>query len=144
LIVPDSLVDVFVHAKAYNDRQSPMLEQHALADFIDEGHFERHLRRMHHLYGRRRAALVHALHRHFGEDVTIIGESAGMHLLARFATVRPNADIAREAAQAGVFVTSAEPLYLRGGGHGEFVFGFAELDEERIDEGIRRLAAVMH
>jgi GntR family transcriptional regulator/MocR family aminotransferase len=144
LVVPDSLTDVFVRAKAYSDRQSPLLEQHALADFIEEGHFERHLRRMHHLYGRRRAALVRALQHHFGEAVTIVGENAGMHLLARFETERPNADIAHDAAQAGVFVTSAEPLYLRGGGRGEFVFGFAELDEPRIDEGISRLAQVMH
>ncbi|HEY0799009.1 MAG TPA: hypothetical protein VGD50_07650, partial [Candidatus Baltobacteraceae bacterium] len=124
-------------------RQAPLLEQHALADFIDEGHFERHLRRMHHLYGRRRAALVSALQRYFPGKVTIVGESAGMHLLARFATARSNTEIVAGAAQVGVFITSAEPLYLHGGGHGEFVLGFAELDEHRIDEGISRLASVI-
>jgi GntR family transcriptional regulator/MocR family aminotransferase len=140
LVVPKALVDVFVRAKAYSDRQSPLIEQYALTDFIDEGHFERHVRRMRGLYERRRNALVAELKKTFGGNVSIRGESAGMHLLAKFSMGGPNVELVQRAAREGVSLTNAQPLYLRGGGEGEFVLGFAELDEGRIAEGVRRLA----
>jgi GntR family transcriptional regulator/MocR family aminotransferase len=140
VVVPKGLVDVFVRAKAYSDRQSPLIDQYALADFIDEGHFERHLRRMRGLYERRRAALVAELEKTFGDAIAIRGESAGMHLLARFSLPIPNDEAVSRAAREGVSLTNAQPLYLGSGGEGEFVFGFAELDEDRIAEGVRRLA----
>ncbi len=98
VVVPKALVDVFVRAKAYSDRQAPLIDQHALADFIDEGHFERHLRRMRGLYERRRTALVGELERTFGDSVAIRGESAGMHLLAKFSIGVPNAGVVLRAA----------------------------------------------
>lgn len=140
LVVPKGLVDVFVRAKAYSDRQSPLVEQYALADFIEEGHFDRHVRKMRALYERRRAALVEALHGAFGESVAVRGDSAGMHLLAKFASPYDNDELVRRAAREGVFLTNAQPLYLDGGGEGEFVLGFAEIDESRIADGVRRLA----
>ncbi len=55
-----------------------------LADFIAEGHLERHIRRMRRIYGERRDALVESLERHFGDRVQIRGDAAGMHVLVRF------------------------------------------------------------
>jgi GntR family transcriptional regulator/MocR family aminotransferase len=92
------------------------------------------------LYERRRNALVDELKETFGANVAIRGESAGMHLLAKFSIAVPNDELVQRAAREGVSLTNAQPLYLRGGGEGEFVLGFAELDEERIAEGVRRLA----
>jgi len=140
VVVPKALVEVFVRAKAYSDRQSPLIEQYALADFIDEGHFERHVRRMRGLYERRRNALIDQLKTEFGTNVAVRGESAGMHLLAKFSIEVPNDELVLRAAREGVSLTNAQPLYLLGGGEGEFVLGFAELDEERIAEGVQRLA----
>jgi len=140
VVVPKALVEVFVRAKAYSDRQSPLIEQYALADFIDEGHFERHVRRMRGLYERRRNALIDQLKTAFGTNVAVRGESAGMHLLAKFSIEVPNDELVLRAAREGVSLTNAQPLYLLGGGEGEFVLGFAELDEERIAEGVQRLA----
>lgn len=140
VVLPKPLVDVFTRAKAYSDRQSPLIEQYALADFIEEGHFERHLRRMRALYERRRAALVDELTAAFGSHVEIRGERAGMHLLAKFSVGASNDVLVARAAREGVSLIDAQPLYARTGGDGEFVFGFAELDEARISEGVRRLA----
>src|SRR5215813_7564457 len=54
LVVPRAMVHVFERAKWMMDRHTPILEQRVLADFINEGHFDRHLRRMRTLYDRRR------------------------------------------------------------------------------------------
>ncbi|MBO0723823.1 MAG: PLP-dependent aminotransferase family protein, partial [Blastocatellia bacterium] len=140
LVVPPSLVRVFVRARWLADRHTPTIEQRVLADFIAAGHFERHLRRMRTLYDRRRQALTRALRQHFGERVTILGENAGMHLMARLQTGFPDEEVVRRARQAGVGIVSARIYYVSAAGRGEFVFGYANLSERKIQEGIRRLA----
>lgn len=112
VVVPPTLRAVFTQAKAFSDRQSPILEQCALADFIAEGHFERHLRRMRTLYSKRRQTLIEELQRSVN-DIDILGDSAGMHVLVRLRTSDEHRLI--ECAQrAGVALMSAEPLYLSG------------------------------
>ncbi len=60
LILPPPLVDAFLTVRRLIDIHTPMLEQAVLTDFIVEGHFTRHLRRMRTLYAERRAALLEA------------------------------------------------------------------------------------
>jgi GntR family transcriptional regulator/MocR family aminotransferase len=140
VVVPPALRGVVLAAKAFSDRQSPILEQRALAAFIADGSFERHLRRMRVLYRSRRAALLAALRREFGADATVIGDRAGMHLVARLHGAGP--DFAARALQSGVAVMSTDAHRLHGGVAGEYIFGFAELDEATIAEGIARLGRV--
>ena len=65
VIAPPSLVARLRRAKWLADRQTPVPEQAALADFISEGHLERHIRRMRRIYGERRDALVESLRSSF-------------------------------------------------------------------------------
>ena len=53
-----------------------------MTDFIREGHFARHIRRMRMLYAQRRAALVQAIEKHMGGKLEVVGAEAGMHLVA--------------------------------------------------------------
>jgi GntR family transcriptional regulator/MocR family aminotransferase len=140
VVVPPALRCVVLAAKAFSDRQSPILEQRALASFIADGSFERHLRRMRVLYRERRAALLAALRRAIGHDATVIGDRAGMHLVVRLRGAGP--DFAERALRAGVALMSTGAHHLRGGVPGEYIFGFAEHDEATIAEGIARLGRV--
>ncbi|MGH9842073.1 MAG: PLP-dependent aminotransferase family protein [Blastocatellia bacterium] len=140
LVVPHSLSDVFERAKWLADRHTPTPEQQALADFIREGHLERHLRRMRMLYDNRRQALVRALTAQFGARVTILGENSGMHLMIKLQTNLANSEVLRRAAEAGVGLNDARIYYLGQGGAGEFVLGYGALSERKIQEGIKRLA----
>ncbi len=143
LVVPESLTRVFTRARWIADRQTPTLEQLALADFIVEGHLERHLRRMRTLYDKRRRALVRALKLHFEDQVEIVGENAGMHLMIRLRTKFNDEEVRRRAAQSGVGLVSAQIYYLHESNSGEFVLGYAGLSERKIQEGIRRLAKAL-
>src|SRR5947208_5915580 len=102
LVVPRALADAFERAKWLMDRHTPTLEQGALTDFINEGHLERHLRRMRTLYDRRRQKLVAALHAQFGARVSIMGENSGMHLMIQLRSPWSNEEVIRRAAEAGV------------------------------------------
>ena len=80
-VVPEALVKPFVAAKALADTGGATLEQLALADFIREGHFERHIRRSRIVNGAHRAALLEAIERHLGDRVEVSGANAGLHVL---------------------------------------------------------------
>jgi GntR family transcriptional regulator/MocR family aminotransferase len=145
LVAPPSLARIFARAKWLADRQTPTIEQMVLADFINEGHLERHLRRMRTLYNGRRQTLVRALESHFGERVTILGGNAGMHLMIRLSCKFDDEEVKRRARASGVGLVSARLYYLGEArpGAGDFVLGYAGLSERRIQEGIRRLAKIL-
>lgn len=137
VVAPEGLVARLRRAKWLADRHTPVPEQAALADFIAEGHLDRHIRRMRRVYGLRRAALVEALHRRFGERVQIRGDAAGMHLLVR---LPGGASVAEKSAAARVQLVSSAASYLAAAPAGEFIIGFSSTSERTIREAIRRLA----
>jgi GntR family transcriptional regulator / MocR family aminotransferase len=143
LIAPQPLVEILARAKWLVDRQSPMIEQYALTDFINEGHLERHIRRMRTLYESRRKTFVDALSAHLGRRVSILGDNAGMHLMARFTTGFDDTELIARAAQRELEIVSARPYYLDAKYKGEFIFGYSNLSERKIQEGIRKLSQAL-
>jgi GntR family transcriptional regulator/MocR family aminotransferase len=135
VVLPPQLAELFARAKWLTDRQSPGLEQAALADFLREGHLERHIRRMRRMYGRRRAVLVDSLAKYFGARATVLGDDAGMHVLVRFA----DGDVAQRAVEGRVVLADSAEYYLGTAPRNEFIFGFSSLSERAIRDGIRRL-----
>lgn len=135
-VLPRSLVPLFRRLKWLADRHSPTLEQAALADFLAEGHLERHIRRMRQRYGERRRVLVGALQRHFGSDAEVLGDPAGMHVMVRFRDRGVGARARRNRVQ----LIDADAYYLRRGPGDGFVMGFSALGERAIREGVRRMA----
>ena len=141
LIVPPKLVSAFRRAKWLADRNTPVLEQAVLADFLGEGHLERHIRRMRRIYASRREALIESLFRYFGASATVYGDAAGMHAMVRIDDRSVGGLVIEERAiKNKVHLRSARDYYLSGAPPNEFVFGFATLGERSIREGIRRLA----
>jgi GntR family transcriptional regulator/MocR family aminotransferase len=87
LAVPPALVAPFHAAKALADTGTGGLEQRALARFIGDGHFDRHVRRVRTRNSERRAALVEALQERVGERVEVLGATAGLHVMLRLRDV---------------------------------------------------------
>jgi GntR family transcriptional regulator/MocR family aminotransferase len=150
VVLPPRLVEPFIAAKWLADRQTATLDQQVLSDFIGEGHFERHLRRMRRLYQARRETLLAALREHLAGLVTPGGDGAGLHLVAWLPPEWDARALSCEAARLGVAALPLDPYYQqdmkRDTGHGMaprrsgLMLGFAALDEQRIQEGVRRLA----
>lgn len=143
LVLPENLVYVFARAKWLADRQCSLLEQYALTDFITEGHLERHIRRMRSLYDQRRQTLVNSLFSHFGDRVKILGENAGMHLMVKIDTHLSDDEVIQLAAIAGVGIQAAYPQYLKDSPGHEFILGYAELNEQQIHQGVKRLSKAL-
>ncbi len=142
IVAPESLAPVLARAKWLTDRQTPLLEQYALTDFIRQGFLERHIRRMRKLYDQRRRTLVTELQKHFGSRVSIQGENTGMHIMVSFHIEYSAEEFLRRAAQAGVGMLSARQYYIKAKHTNQFVLGYANLTESEIREGVLRLARV--
>lgn len=145
LVLPESLVQPIADAKAIGDTGTASLDQLTLADFITEGHFDRHLRRTNVANAARRSALVAAVRREFGERADICGANAGLHLLVwvKGENGRMIAHAHEKAEQAGVGLYTVDPFYLRPPRRTGLVLGYAPMREREIREGIRRLAAAL-
>lgn len=139
VVLPPRLVQPFVAAKWLADRQTATLDQQVLSDFIGEGHFERHLRRMRRLYQARRDALLGALRAQLGDTVVAGGDGAGLHLVAWLPADIDAVALSAEAVTMGVAAPSLDPYYLGTARRPGLMLGFAALDEARIAEGVRLL-----
>jgi GntR family transcriptional regulator/MocR family aminotransferase len=142
-VLPESLLARFLAAKSIGDRYTPPLLQAALADFLEEGHFGRHLRRMRELYTHRRAALLSALDRELGGSITVIGASAGLDL-----TVRLSSGVDDRVVSAALAARSveAQPLSLQALSARKLsglVLGFAPFSPRRLENAVEVLASVL-
>jgi GntR family transcriptional regulator/MocR family aminotransferase len=117
LVLPRDLVDDVAAAKVLADRGSSALEQLALADFLDRGEFDRHLRRLRPVYRRRRDALLAALAERL-PDLEPAGIAAGLHLVAWLPPDLDEAAVVAAAARHGVAVNGVTPFRLGSRGPG--------------------------
>jgi len=83
LVVPHSQLDRFRDVMRYLDGGRSALEQAVTAEFLSEGHFARHIKKMRSAYRSRRAALADALAARFGSEARIEQGAGGLHLLLR-------------------------------------------------------------
>lgn len=144
LVLPENLVDVYSRALDEVSEPVPTILQAALADFIRTGYLQRHMRKMRALYHSRRSALLNALRQQFGEDLPVAGDSSGMHLVVRFRCRLTDDELIDQALAAGLAVPSTRDFYVGNPQPGEFMLGYACLTEEKIIEGVRRLAQIIH
>lgn len=140
LVVPPDLTEVFVAVRLFVERHVPILEQMALADFIAEGHFMRHIRRMHTVYAQRRAALLAAVASEPGELLAVHAPEAGMHLVGWLPPGVDDVVVAQQAAKYGVEVIPVSVFCQESVPRGGLVLGYAAVNEQEIRDGVHRLA----
>ncbi len=143
LIVPPSLSDAVVQAKALDDLGCSVLEQLVLARLLETSAYDRHLRKARRRNRARRDALIDAVAREL-PGAHVSGVSAGLHALVRLPrAVEPQALLADAAAQSlGIYPLNLHRIDPRGGVDA-LVMGYANLSEPAIAEGVRRLAGML-
>ena len=143
MVAPKPLQPAISGAKWLTDRHVALLYQAVLALFIDEGHFERHLRRMRKVYERRRQALLEAFDTHFGDRARVLGTQSGMHVLVHLEEIADDEAFIARAAAEGVGIYSARLYYSGEAPPGaSFLMGYSSVSEDGIREGVRLLSAL--
>ena len=139
-VIPHALLRSFVAARYLMDRQPSTLSQAVVADFMEEGHFAAHLRRMRLLYRDQRDELVGALRNQLGADLTVHAPDQGMHLVAFTRRGLSDAAIERAGRQHGVVVRPMSRLYLAAPPRSALVLGFSGHSRQTIGPAVERLA----
>ncbi len=114
-----------------------------LADFVEEGHFARHLRRTRALYAERQAVLVEEAGRRLSGRLDVAPAQAGMHLVGWLPAGEDDRKASQRAAERGI---EAPAVSLYGGSpddRGGLLLGYAAFGEAAIREGVRRLAEAL-
>ena len=143
-VLPARLQAAWRQARMHMDVQSPVLEQAALALFLQTRGLDRHIYAMRRLYGRRRQALLDALDDQFGRDWLVQGDAAGLHVAVRFPGRLWDAGLEARCAALGVAVTPVARHCICPGGYADaLVLGYGHLEPEAIRRGIALLAAAM-
>ena len=139
VVVPKDLVPAFSAARDAADVFSSTLYQAVMTDFIQEGHFARHIRRMRMLYMERRTALVKAIADQMGDMLEVIGAEAGMHLVALLGRGISDVAVSIEAARMGICAMPLSSCYMKPSARGGLVLGYGGVNAHQIRDGIRKL-----
>ena len=144
LVVPPGMVDRFAAAQSVSMRHAPLLDQAALCDFITEGHFARHIRRMRELYSERLAVFLESSRARLGGLLEIPEVEAGLQTVGWLAPGIPAEQAAHEAARHEVEVVplsrySSRPRSSRQG----LLLGFAAVDTRELRRGVEQLARAL-
>jgi len=143
LVTPPSLRSALHKAKFVSDWHSSTLAQAALARFIDDGAFARHVRRASAIYRERHQILADAITRDFAEYLELIPSTTGLHLtaLARRLSVDQIAEIACCAADRGVAVQVLSWFAVSGTPRAGIMLGYGAIPTAHIEEGMHLLRA---
>jgi GntR family transcriptional regulator/MocR family aminotransferase len=119
-----------------------MLDQAVVADFIREGHFARHIRRMRRLYATRRELLIESLRRHLGSRIDVALPLSGTHVVVHLPAGMSDVDACRAAAANGVVTTPLSSAYIGAAPPG-LLLGYASVRGPLIERGVRQLASAL-
>src|SRR3954470_14572698 len=101
MVLPERLVQAFASARSFVDRHPPTLDQAILAEFITEGHFGHHVRRMRHVYAERIEVLKIAADKHLNGILDVVHAGAGIRTLGWLKTWNSDHDAAQQAQKLG-------------------------------------------
>jgi GntR family transcriptional regulator/MocR family aminotransferase len=141
VVAPASLHQAVRAAKLLTDWHTPLPTQAALARFIEQGLFARHLRKMRAIYQARHQRIVDALTRQFAQHLEVVPSAVGLHLTAtaRAASAEELEGVLRRASAAGVELLPLSMYAVDTPTRPGLVFGYGAIPTDHIDEGLHRL-----
>jgi GntR family transcriptional regulator / MocR family aminotransferase len=143
MVVPEDMVDRFVTVRQTMDICPADLQQAVLAEFIDEGHFARHIRQMRLIYGERRAALAESLETLLSDELELHGDEAGMHLTVTLKKPGNDREIALRAAKQDLWLWPLSPAYQHLKPRHGFILGFGGVPASQMPRAARLLREVL-
>jgi GntR family transcriptional regulator / MocR family aminotransferase len=143
LVLPPDLVAPFDGAISLTRRHAPLLEQAVLCDFIVDGHFGRHLRRMRQIYGERLAVLLDRARHELAGALELSNIEAGLQTTGWLAPGIDGESVAAAAAERDVDVVPLARYARRKLKRDGLQLGFAAVDAQEIRRGVRELAIAL-
>jgi GntR family transcriptional regulator/MocR family aminotransferase len=143
MVLPRQLVDTFLRVRTALDILSPTLSQLVVNDFLRDGQFARHLRRMRAVYMGRRDALLEAIQQDAADVLTVGNTDAGLHVVAFLRDAIDDHDVVRRGASLGIHPSPLSSCYMGPRARPGLLMGFGSSDEPVLQNAVRTLAGVI-
>jgi GntR family transcriptional regulator / MocR family aminotransferase len=142
VVLPADLVERFLAVRFAMDISPPAFHQMVLADFIREGHFSRHLRRMRAIYGERRSALMRCIREELGAAAEAPGGQTGLHLSVLLDGISDR-EVAERAARQNLSLAPLSPFYAGKNSRQGFVLGFGSTPAQEMAAAVHKLRMLL-
>lgn len=142
MVVPVRLLSIYNQLFHNYAATVSLLEQRVLSEFMKQGYWERHLRKMRTIYKKKHDALIQSIERHFGDQAKILGQGAGLHIVLELVnSVLDEKELINRAWDKNVRVLSlldtyqSKEYYLP-----KVILGFGRMNSDELEKGIALLA----
>ncbi|PGZ77150.1 PLP-dependent aminotransferase family protein [Bacillus sp. AFS029637] len=141
IVLPKNLINKYQKQYLFYTQSVSRIDQEVIRKFLNEGHFEKHIHKMRVVYRKKRDRLVFEIEKYFADQVEVIGEDSGLHILLKVHNGMREEDLITEAAKHRIKVYPVSTYYKDGTAPGNIVLlGFAILSEEEIVKAIQLLS----
>ncbi|GAU76438.1 transcriptional regulator [Fusibacter sp. 3D3] len=141
MVLPCKLANAFAEIGCYYNQTVSKLHQLTIAEFMKCGLFEKHIRKLRTLYGKKHQKIVNAIREVFGEHAYIIGDRAGVNLALRIILPFSENDLIMRAKHAGIAVypisfycSNPNPHEKRA--NNDIFLGYGHMALDEIDDAI--------
>lgn len=142
-VVPPDLAEIFTSARALTDLHSPLIDQSVLAEFIAEGHFTRHIRRMRKLYAERQQILIEEIEKHLPGLIEVKKADSGMHLVGRLPKGIDDKAVSVKLKERGVLAAPLSGYFINPPESGGLLLGYTAFDRRQIRAGVKVLRTAL-
>jgi GntR family transcriptional regulator/MocR family aminotransferase len=141
IVLPYELLKMYHKLFSNYSNNVSVLEQKTLCKFMEQGYWERYLRKIRNIYKKKHDVLIQAIHHHFGSRVNIIGQGAGLHVVLELVNnFLDEEELIKRALEREARLLPLSTTYLcNNGKHSQIMLGFGGISNNEIDQGIERL-----
>lgn len=144
MVLPPELVKAFTYARSMMDGHTPQILQLTLARFMEDGHYNAHVRAMRKLYAGRQAIMLDAIGKHLGDVVTACRPQGGLQIPCVLHEGWSEEKTIRQAANAGVQLAGLSRLYAGAATKQGWLLGYSSLTAHEIETAMLRLANALN
>jgi GntR family transcriptional regulator/MocR family aminotransferase len=143
MVVPRTLLPALRAVRQAVDWCPSAMTQHALTDFITQGHLDQHLRRTRRVFGRRRQVLLDAIGQALPREYQRLPAVAGLHLTMVGPQDPADEDVELRLRRHGVLVSSLRRTYAADPSSNGLILGFAGLPDQAVVPAVAALSAAL-
>jgi len=143
MVLPPALVTAFTRARSIMDGHTPQIPQLTLARFMEDGHYNAHIRVMRKLYASRREVLLDAIDQHLSGIVTALRPEGGLQIPCLLKPGWSEENTIRQAAIAGIQLLGLSQLYAGEEKQQGWLLGYSALSVYEIEAAVLRLSNVL-
>ncbi|WP_237885235.1 MocR-like pyridoxine biosynthesis transcription factor PdxR [Pseudomonas sp. PGPR40] len=140
MVLPHELIKAFTYARSMMDGHTPQILQLTLARFMEDGHYNAHVRAMRKLYAGRRSIILDAIGKHLDGIVTALRPPGGLQIPCLLHDGWSEEKTIRQAASAGVQLSGLSRLYAGDQKKQGWLLGYSSLTAYEIEAAMLRLA----